>query len=99
MSVPVHIRTAFQQNPRTSRGRLAAPPAFSSHRRLDSEAGLVTDRAEGTRRIYQIQPQGVQAIHTYLDQMWAQALASFQAVAIRAAASADSTPGERQDQP
>ncbi|HUZ38290.1 MAG TPA: metalloregulator ArsR/SmtB family transcription factor [Streptosporangiaceae bacterium] len=74
-------------------------PAVSQHLRVLKEAGLVTDRAEGTRRIYQIQPQGVQAIHTYLDQMWAQALASFQAAAIRAAAAADSTPGERQDQP
>jgi DNA-binding PadR family transcriptional regulator len=57
------------------------------------EAGLVADRAAGTRRIYQIEPQGVRAIHAYLDQMWGQALASFQAAA---AATADD---ERQEQP
>jgi DNA-binding transcriptional ArsR family regulator len=69
-------------------------PAVSQHLRVLKEAGLVTDRAEGTRRIYQLQPRGVRAIHSYLDQMWGQALASFQAAAIRAA---DST-GERQEQ-
>jgi DNA-binding transcriptional ArsR family regulator len=70
-------------------------PAVSQHLRVLKDAGLVTDRAAGTRRIYQLQPQGVRAIHSYLDQMWAQALASFQAAAVRAAAST----GERQEQP
>jgi DNA-binding transcriptional ArsR family regulator len=69
-------------------------PAVSQHLRVLKEAGLVTDRAEGTRRIYQLEPQGVRAIHSYLDQMWGQALASFQAAAIRVAAST----GERQEQ-
>jgi DNA-binding transcriptional ArsR family regulator len=71
-------------------------PAVSQHLRVLKQAGLVTDRADGTRRIYQIRQQGVQAIHAYLDQMWAQALASFQAAAVRAAAEADD---ERQEQP
>ena len=62
-------------------------PAVSQHLRVLKEAGLVAGRAAGTRRIYQIEPQGVRAIHAYLDQMWGQALASFQAAAIRAAAS------------
>jgi DNA-binding transcriptional ArsR family regulator len=70
-------------------------PAVSQHLRVLKEAGLVTDRADGTRRIYQLQPQGVQAIHAYLDQMWGQALASFQDAAVRAAAMTD----EGQDQP
>ena len=71
-------------------------PAVSQHLRVLKEAGLVADRAAGTRRIYQIQPQGVRAIHAYLDQMWGQALASFQAAATAAAASAGN---ERQEQP
>jgi DNA-binding transcriptional ArsR family regulator len=70
-------------------------PAVSQHLRVLKQAGLVTDRATGTRRIYQIRQQGVQAIHAYLDQMWGQALASFQAAAVRAAAADD----ERQEQP
>jgi DNA-binding transcriptional ArsR family regulator len=71
-------------------------PAVSQHLRVLKEAGLVADRAAGTRRIYQIQPQGVQAIHAYLDQMWGQALASFQAATAAAAATAGN---ERQEQP
>lgn len=71
-------------------GELAAElpvsrPAVSQHLRVLKDAGLVTDRADGTRRIYQIRQQGVQAIHGYLDQMWGQAMAAFQAEAERAA--------------
>jgi DNA-binding transcriptional ArsR family regulator len=69
-------------------------PAVSQHLRVLKEAALVTDRPDGTRRIYQIRPRGMRAIHAYLDQMWGQALASFQAAA--AAAAADD---ERQEQP
>jgi DNA-binding transcriptional ArsR family regulator len=69
-------------------GELAAElpvsrPAVSQHLRVLKEAGLVADRADGTRRIYQIRHQGVQAIHGYLDQMWGQAMAAFQAEARR----------------
>jgi uncharacterized protein YndB with AHSA1/START domain len=63
-------------------------PAVSQHQRVLKEAGLVTDRADGTRRIYQIRHQGVQAIHGYLDQMWGQAMAAFQAEARRVAGQA-----------
>src|SRR5215472_4024426 len=71
-------------------GELAAElpvsrPAVSQHLRVLKEAGLVTDRADGTRRIYQLRQQGVQAIHGYLDQMWGQAMAAFQAEAERTA--------------
>jgi len=69
-------------------GELAAElpvsrPAVSQHLRVLKDAGLVTDRPDGTRRIYQIQAHGVQAIHAYLDQMWSQAMAAFQAEAER----------------
>jgi DNA-binding transcriptional ArsR family regulator len=58
----------------------------SQHLRVLKEAGLVSDRAEGTRRIYQIDQRGVRAIHAYLDQMWSEALTSFQETAARMAA-------------
>jgi DNA-binding transcriptional ArsR family regulator len=60
-------------------------PAVSQHLRVLKEAGLVTDRAEGTKRIYQVRQDGVQAIHGYLDQMWGQAMAAFQAEGERVA--------------
>jgi DNA-binding transcriptional ArsR family regulator len=79
-------------------------PAVSQHLRVLKEAGLVTDRADGTRRIYQIRQQGVQAIHGYLDQMWGQAMAGFQAEAERAASQASADPqntisNHRQEEP
>ena len=50
---------------------------MSQHLRVLKEAGLVTDRADGARRFYQIRQQDVQAIHGYLDKMWGQAMAAF----------------------
>jgi DNA-binding transcriptional ArsR family regulator len=60
-------------------------PAVSQHLKVLKRAGLVTDQADGTRRIYRINSDGVQAIHAYLDQMWSQALAGFQLAAQRIA--------------
>jgi hypothetical protein len=42
-------------------------------------AGLVGDRAEGTRRVYYIDPHGLAAIRIWLDQFWDDALSAFQA--------------------
>ena len=54
-------------------------PAVSQHLKVLKQAGLVTDRAEGTRRLYQLNPQGIQDLRAYFDQFWNQALASFKA--------------------
>ena len=56
-------------------------PAVSQHLKVLKQAGLVTDQADGTRRIYRINQAGVQTIHQYLDHMWSQALAGFQMAA------------------
>jgi DNA-binding transcriptional ArsR family regulator len=54
-------------------------PAVSQHLKVLKHSGLVIDRAEGTRRIYRVDPGGVQAMRAYLDQMWDAALAAFAA--------------------
>ena len=54
-------------------------PAVSQHLKVLKEAGLVSDRPEGTRRVYYIDPQGLGALRAWLDQFWDQALAAFQA--------------------
>jgi DNA-binding transcriptional ArsR family regulator len=54
-------------------------PAVSQHLKVLKESGLVIDRAEGTRRIYRVDPAGVAAMREYLDQMWDTALAAFAA--------------------
>ena len=58
-------------------------PAVSQHLRVLKDAGLVFDRADGTRRLYQLDPDGVGALRAYLDQFWNQALAAFKAAAER----------------
>ena len=52
-------------------------PAVSQHLKVLKDAGLVVDRAEGTRRIYQLDPDGVGALRAYLDGFWNRALAAF----------------------
>ena len=52
-------------------------PAVSQHLRQLKEAGLVSDRAEGTRRVYQIDPAGLGALRQWLDRFWDDALAAF----------------------
>jgi DNA-binding transcriptional ArsR family regulator len=56
-------------------------PAVSQHLKVLKEAGLVVDRRDGNRRIYQLDPGGVGALRAYLDQFWNQALAAFSAAA------------------
>ena len=56
-------------------------PAVSQHLKVLREAGLVTDRAEGTRRIYQVNPAGLEAVRDWLDGFWDEALAAFKAAA------------------
>ncbi len=52
-------------------------PAVSQHLKVLKQSGLVVDRAEGTRRVYRVDPAGVAAIRAYLDQMWGAALVAF----------------------
>jgi DNA-binding transcriptional ArsR family regulator len=56
-------------------------PAVSQHLRVLKDSGLVIDRPEGNRRIYQLDPDGVDAMRSYLDQFWNRALAAFKATA------------------
>lgn len=54
-------------------------PAVSQHLKVLKDAGLVTDRQAGNRRIYQLDPDGVGALRAYLDGFWRQSLAAFKA--------------------
>jgi DNA-binding transcriptional ArsR family regulator len=56
-------------------------PAVSQHLRVLKSAGLVSDRPEGTRRVYRIDPEGIVALRTYFEDFWNRALANFQAEA------------------
>jgi DNA-binding transcriptional ArsR family regulator len=56
-------------------------PAVSRHLRLLREAGLVREEPRGTRRIYALHDEGIDAVRTYLEQVWGQAAARFSLVA------------------
>jgi DNA-binding transcriptional ArsR family regulator len=78
-------RTIFELLARRPRsvGELAAElpvsrPAVSQHLRVLKDAGLVVDRPVGTRRVYQLNPDGVAALRAYLDTIWGHALTAFQ---------------------
>ena len=54
---------------------------MSRHLRLLKDAGLVTDRAEGTRRLYSLHDEGIDAVQGYLQQVWGEAAARFKLLA------------------
>lgn len=54
-------------------------PAVSQHLRVLRDAGLVTDNKVGTRRLYQLSPEGITRLRAHFDQVWDNALSAFQA--------------------
>lgn len=56
-------------------------PAVSQHLRVLKDAGLVLDTRDGTRRLYQLTPEGVARLRAHFDQMWTRALSAFQQAA------------------
>ena len=66
-------------------GELAAElpvsrPAVSQHLRVLKDAGLVVDRPAGNRRIYHVDPDGLDALRAQLDQFWGKVLATYKEV-------------------
>ncbi len=56
-------------------------PAVSQHLKVLKEAGLVTERRQGTRGYYSIDPRGLEPLRTYLESFWGEVLAAFEAAA------------------
>ena len=70
-------------------------PAVSQHLRVLKDAGLVSDRQVGTRRIYAVDPAGVTALREYWEQFWSRALDHFrEAAEEQAGRSRESSDGE-----
>ena len=53
-------------------------PAVSQHLRVLKDAGLVTDSKSGTRRLYQLNPEGITRLRAHFDEVWEQAMSAFQ---------------------
>jgi DNA-binding transcriptional ArsR family regulator len=66
-------------------------PAVSRHLRLLKEAGLVTDRAQGARRMYGLHDSGIEAVREYLERVWGDAASRFK---IFAENTRDARPGK-----
>ena len=56
-------------------------PAVSRHLRLLKDAGLVVEEARGTRRLYRLHDEGIEAVQAYLQQVWGEAAARFKLLA------------------
>ena len=64
-----------------ARGLPVSRPAVSQHLKVLKQAGLVSDRQAGNRRLYQLDPTGVAALRGYVDEVWNRALLAFRAAA------------------
>jgi len=60
-----------------ARGFPMSRPAISQHLRVLKRANLVTDRADGTRRLYAVNPETIVSLRAYFDRFWIHALAAF----------------------
>jgi DNA-binding transcriptional ArsR family regulator len=67
-------------------------PAVSQHLKVLKSAGLVSDKAAGTRRVYSVNPAGIAAIRDYFEQFWQQSLSRFAAAASQQVPDAASQP-------
>ncbi|TQS47124.1 helix-turn-helix transcriptional regulator [Cryptosporangium phraense] len=52
-------------------------PAVSQHLKVLKDVGLISDRQEGTRRIYQVDPEALAQLRRHLDGFWERSLAAF----------------------
>lgn len=66
---------------RLAEGLPVSRPAVSQHLRVLRDAGLVTDRQLGTRRIYEVNPAGIALVSGYWNRFWSQALDRYGALA------------------
>lgn len=75
------ILTRLRQRPmpvaRIAKGFRISRPAISQHLKVLKNAGLVVDRAEGTRRIYELNPAAFASLREYFDEFWDIALQAF----------------------
>jgi len=71
------LRRGSQSVGELAQGLPVSRPAVSQHLKVLKDAGLVNDRAEGTRRVYYIDPDGLGELRRWLDEFWTEALAAF----------------------
>jgi len=71
------LRAGPQPVVEIARGLPVSRPAVSQHLKVLKDAGLVTDRREGNRRLYAVEPDGLQTLRGFLERFWEGALSRF----------------------
>ncbi|HEV8018300.1 MAG TPA: metalloregulator ArsR/SmtB family transcription factor [Steroidobacteraceae bacterium] len=71
------LRAGPQSVGALARGLPVSRPAVSQHLKVLKTAGLVSDRAEGARRVYYIDPDGLGELRQWVDRFWSDSLRSF----------------------
>jgi DNA-binding transcriptional ArsR family regulator len=64
-----------------AKGFPVSRPAISQHLRVLKDANLVFDQQIGNRRVYHLNPEGIESLRAYFDRFWAHALESFKTFA------------------
>jgi DNA-binding transcriptional ArsR family regulator len=77
------LRAGPQSVGEIAAGLPVSRPAVSQHLRVLKEAGLVAERREGTKRIYELAPRGLAELRAYFEQFWSQALDAYKEAAER----------------
>jgi DNA-binding transcriptional ArsR family regulator len=75
------LRSGPQAVGEIATGLPVSRPAVSQHLRILKEAGLVTERRNGTRRLYRVDTNGLAEVRDYLESFWTDVLAAFEAAA------------------
>jgi DNA-binding transcriptional ArsR family regulator len=85
-SVLKRLRGGARSVGEIAEGMDVSRPAVSQHLKILKAARLVTDRAEGTRRLYAVDTRGIEALRKWLEGFWDEALTAFKEMAERQAA-------------
>jgi DNA-binding transcriptional ArsR family regulator len=75
------LRSRVRSVGEIAKGMDVSRPAVSQHLRVLKAARLVTDRAEGTRRLYAVDPRGITTLRSWLNGFWGEALLAFKEAA------------------
>ena len=77
-SILMHLAAGERSVGELTETLTVSQPAVSQHLKVLKRVGLVSDRAEGTKRIYRLNPAGVAALRDQLDTFWNRTLAGFE---------------------
>jgi DNA-binding transcriptional ArsR family regulator len=82
-SVLKRLRGGARSVGEIAEGMDVSRPAVSQHLKILKAARLVSDRAEGTRRLYSVNARGIEALRSWLDGFWDEVLLAFKETAER----------------